>query len=179
MFRLVAALAVLAAASVGSLAPSMEGQTAKVEAISFEDTVRIKALFAEKAVLDKQMAELQKKIDAFNQVIAQRYLTTHGADKGWCIAAPPEEGFVIGIYTWYKNGWACGAFQYSDDFRFVVPAASPTPNCCPAYIGGNFLVGGTGCTYCATWSGTVTPTTSDGKALSFPLEMGPYRIINN
>lgn len=125
MFRHITAVAVLLAASVGSVA-----QSAKVEAISAEDTVKIKALYAEKAALDKQMAAVEKKISDFNEGIKARYLTTKEPDKGWCSASFS----TASGYVWIKNGWACGAFQYSDDFRFVVPAASiPVVNCCPTW----------------------------------------------
>ena len=123
--------------------PLMRGQTAKVIQLSPEDARQAKAL-------DDAQNELTAKIAAFRETIKQKYLvTTERKEAGDCYAGVfmtnATSGFLVlgdGTINWsskpekpqappkpepyYRRGWRCGEYQYSDDFKFIVPVpASP------------------------------------------------------
>lgn len=111
MFRLIAALVVLAAACAGAVA-----QTATVVELKAEDAALAKRLYAEKAGIEKQIADLEVKIRG-------TYLKP-ACDKN-------SITFCAGSPTWY-NG-----FEYSTDFKFIVPKPQVTTLTCGS---SNFLM---------------------------------------
>ena len=126
--------------------PLMHGQTAKVIQLSPEDARQAKAL-------DDAQNELTAKIAAFRETIKQKYLvTTDKKEAGDCYAGQfmvsyvTDGSLVLGDdgtissatkpaekpqtppkpAPYYRLGWRCGEYQYSDDFKFIVPVpASP------------------------------------------------------
>ncbi len=121
--------------------PLMHGQTAKVVQLSPEDAKQAKAL-------DDAQNELTAKIAAFRETIKQKYLvTTERKEAGDCFAGTltldaTAGALVLGDGTlslkpaekpqsppkpepYYRRGWHCGDYQYSDDFRFIVPVPAP------------------------------------------------------
>ncbi len=129
--------------------PLMHGQTAKVVQLSPEDAKQAKAL-------DDAQNELTAKITAFRETVKQKYLvTTERKEAGDCFAGTltlnaTAGALVFGDGTlslkpaekpqsppkpapYYRLGWRCGDYQYSDDFRFIVPAPAPSytpsPSC--------------------------------------------------
>lgn len=85
------------------------GQTAKVIQLSPEDAAQAKSLYAQKA-------EIEKKISSLVDGVHDKYLiiSHHGPD---------------GLYGIYKDGWNNG-FEFSDDYKFIVPKTYSTPNNC-------------------------------------------------
>jgi hypothetical protein len=83
------------------------GQTAKVIQLSPEDAAQAKSLYTQKA-------EIEKKIKDLEDAVHDKYLITahHGSQ---------------GLYGTYKEGWSAG-FDYSEDFRFIVPKSYPSTN---------------------------------------------------
>ena len=114
--------------------PLMRGQTAKVIQLSPEDAKQAQALADEQKALDEKTA-------AFREAVKQKYLvTTERKEAGDCYAGVfmtnATSGFLVlgdGTINWsskpepyYRRGWRCGEYQYSDDFKFIVPVpASP------------------------------------------------------
>lgn len=94
------------------------GQSAKVIALSPADAAQAKSLYAQQADIEKRIADLQASI-------THKYL----------LASKEEEGHTNTIgygtkdFMWVKNGWGTGAFQFSEDFKFIVP--SPVSNSIP------------------------------------------------
>lgn len=92
------------------------GQTAKVIQLSPDDAKQAKALYDEQIALDKRKA-------AFEELVRTRYLTVKKGDKEW-----GDEGVVFSINgagvtvkTSYRAGWNYGQFEYSEDFKYIVP----------------------------------------------------------
>jgi hypothetical protein len=108
------------------------GQTAKVIALSPEDAAQAKALFTQKA-------EIEKKIKHLEDAVHDKYLIT------------PHHG-PSGLYGTYKEGWSAG-FDYSEDFKFIVPKVyvPSSTNCC----GSSYGIWSSGCNYT-----TITPATT-------------------
>lgn len=93
---------VLALMLMASFAGPVIAQTAVVVALSPVDTKRAKALYEERAAVDKKIAEFKGELD-------MRYL--HAPD------------LVIGKdhFTRWKVGWAPGTLVFSDDFKYILP----------------------------------------------------------
>lgn len=89
------------------------GQTAKVIQLSPEEARQAKAL------RDQQDA-IAKKIADFDQAIRIKYLTAPKDDEGHT-----QTYSLNGKWIWVKSGWGSGSFQYSEDFRFIVPSSVP------------------------------------------------------
>lgn len=107
----------------------LPAQTAKVIQLSPEDAKQAQNLYAEKAEVEAKIADLQNKIKV-------EYLSEY------------QESF--GSYT--LPGWELG-FEYSTDFKFIVP--KPTP------LNLNSLFPSTGnCSWIAPATGTITGTNS-------------------
>ena len=102
------------------LSASLYAQTAKVVALSADDAKTAKSLYDEQAALDKRKA-------AFEELVRTRYLTVKKGDKEW-----GDEGVVFSlngsgttIKTSYRAGWNYGQFEYSEDFKYIVPKSPP------------------------------------------------------
>ena len=95
----------------------LNAQTAKVIKLSDADAEQAKALYAEKAQVETKITELEIKIH-------KDYITL------W---SPSEQNGVS--YGFPKSGWTSLEFEYSDDFKYIVPKPYPA----------NFVIGGTGC----------------------------------
>ena len=117
-------------------------QNAKVIQLSPEDAAQAKALADEQKALDEKTA-------AFREAVKQKYLvTTERKEAGDCYAGVfmtnATSGFLVlgdGTINWsskpekpqappkpepyYRRGWRCGEYQYSDDFKFIVPVPAP------------------------------------------------------
>lgn len=113
-------------------------QTAKVIQLSPEEARQAKSL------RDQQDA-IAKKIAEFDQTIRDKYLK----------AAKEEEGHTAtyslnGKWIWIKSGWGNGSFQYSEDFRFIVPVPyNPTTGTCQSILCGVTLTPAYGSTIIA------------------------------
>ena len=104
-------------------------QSAKVIALTPEDAAKI-------AKLSAQKAEIERQIEEFNKHVTDFYLTT------------PAESVTAGGTEWFcywadnkhkcsRYGW--NDFEYSTDFKYIVPKATPTPT--------NTICGGTSCVF--------------------------------
>lgn len=109
------------------LTASTQAQTARVVELSASDTAQAKALYVEQEALTKRTI-------AFRESIQKRYLYDPSV---------PARSFSP-----FKEGWDIG-FQYSVDFRFIVPL--PAPIYYPAAT-----IGGVGTLYCTNFAGAVT-----------------------
>lgn len=89
-----------------ALSLSASAQTAKVIQLSPEDSVTAKSLQDEQTALDKRVAD-------FHDRIVKNYLLVPGAAK--------QSNIWYGSSYPYKPGWVTGLFEYSDDFKFIVP----------------------------------------------------------
>lgn len=111
-------------------------QGAKVVALSPDDAKQAKAL-------DDEQKALIAKAEAFREHIQKVYLTstsTKWEDVDACYHAEINglstvttelnaAGQTVGPPRfYYKRGWNCGQFVYSEDFKFIVPAPDP-PHC--------------------------------------------------
>ena len=129
---------------LGPVSRSVLAQSAKVIPLSTEDAAEAKSL-------SDQQAALEKKKEDFRKSIERKYLTTMSdqKDASSCLAevtdgtsvvtlVGPLNGNVSGLgiptdkppverkpYPVYKSGWDCGRFEYSEDFRYIVPAPEP------------------------------------------------------
>lgn len=104
------------------------GQTAKVIALSPADAAEAKSLYAQRDAIEKKIADLHVKIEHAYVILAQ----------------PPEH--PDWVMNW-KPGWG-GGFQFSEDFKFIVPLyphsdISPSIGCgginWSGCIGGQFI----------------------------------------
>ena len=98
-------------------------QTAQVIELSPAEGKQAMDLYAQKTAIEK-------KIEDFRQTIQNKYVSEKVPSDGFVVCAgvtngyltcPPPDTTIIP-----KNGWEYG-FQFSDDFRFIVPKTSP-PN---------------------------------------------------
>lgn len=98
-------------------AVTASAQTAQVIQLNPEDAARAKALYAEKAKVDAE-------IEALKDSVKKKYVWTAIIGNGYCThAEQTEDGYCI-PYDW-ANG-----FEFSTDFRFIVPAQpKPQPQC--------------------------------------------------
>lgn len=97
-------------------------QTAKVIQLTPDDAIQAKTLYDAQIALDKQKAD-------FHTAIVKKYLVVKRGDKDW-----GDQGVVfsldsagITVKTSYRAGWGYGNFEYSEDFKFIVPVPVPTP----------------------------------------------------
>lgn len=106
-------------------------QTAKVIVLSPADAAEAKRLYAEKANVEKKIAELQARIrDAYIGVPViqegnpKRYVCPKDSDS--TVIWGPTGGPV----RCERNGWNYG-FEYSDDFKYIVPVPLVTSQSSP------------------------------------------------
>ena len=91
------------------LAVPLTAQNAKVIQLSPEDAKQAKVLHDEQEAIAKKIVE-------FDQAVRTKYLT----------APKEQEGHTYtynlnGSWVWVKDGWTTGLFEYSEDFKFIVP----------------------------------------------------------
>ena len=101
-------------------------QDAKVIQLSPSDAAEAKSLYAQQKELDAKFADLRYRI-------TKNYLTASKEEEGHTntYSDPHGAGWV-----WVKNGWGTGNFNFSEDFRFIVPSNPlPTMN----IYGGSYL----------------------------------------
>jgi hypothetical protein len=115
------------------LALPLPAQTAKVIALSQEDAKLAKSLYEERDLVNKKIAELDSKVK-------KDYLL---GEKG---SSCGQNG------KYYMPGWGCGEFEFSEDFKFIVPK----PSCCSGITLWNCCFGG----------GVATPCSGCGCGLS-------------
>jgi uncharacterized protein CbrC (UPF0167 family) len=72
-----------------------------------------------KALHDEQNS-IAKRIVEFDQAVRARYLSAPKDQEGH-----PQTYLFNGSWVWVKDGWGTGNFQYSEDFKFIVPAVVP------------------------------------------------------
>lgn len=94
----------------------LQAQTAKVIQLSPEDAAQAKALYAQKADIEKQIAGLEQKITT-------KYLAKDKSSSFWVFNNQESSPWP------WLNG-----FEYSDDFKFIVPNKAA-----PAYNGNSSL----------------------------------------
>lgn len=139
---------------------SLFAQDAKVIALDPADAAKAKALFEEKARVEKGIADLQNKIqDAYvshdeetvNYGISCPMFIYTGAP---CLAKKDDKPAKRPMIRALNDGWKLG-FVYSDDFKFIVPKPQPFPlvtppcsetwsvmpatGCCGSFIGSSLL----------------------------------------
>ncbi len=95
------------------LAVPLIAQTAKVIQLSPEEAKQAKVLHAEQDSIAKKIVE-------FDQAIRARYLSAPKDQEGHT-----QTYLFNGSWFWVKDGWGAGNFQYSEDFKFIVPAVVP------------------------------------------------------
>jgi hypothetical protein len=100
------------------LAVPLTAQNAKVIQLSPEDAKQAKVLHDEQEAIAKKIVE-------FDQAVRTKYLT----------APKEQEGHTYtynlnGSWVWVKDGWGTGTFQYSEDFKFIVPVPGVTVQPC-------------------------------------------------
>ena len=126
----------------GLALPDLHCQTAKVIQLAPEDTLQIIALRT-------RLKEAQADLDALNEKLRVKYTTTLDQEKGGqndcsittlmtttcfittnppstpvgCASLKPDPNAPPKRYKLY--GWENG-FEYSDDFKFIVPTRPPT-----------------------------------------------------
>lgn len=103
----------------------LHAQTAKVVALTAEESKEARDIQAQRVALDKRDADLTERI-------TKAYLQT---------TEPAQNNVVFGSMPHWRFGWEAG-FVYSEDFKYIVPKlAQPTP--CGAngiYWGGSTCV---------------------------------------
>jgi hypothetical protein len=105
------------------------GQTAKVIQLSPEDAKQAKSL-------DDEQKALTAKTEAFMASIRKTYLQIKKTDDLFvtgCTSSLKREDIKC-----YKNGWNFGDFEYSEDFKSIVPVNRPNG---PMYPDGTILIG--------------------------------------
>jgi len=90
------------------LSVACTAQSARVIQLSPDDAAKVKQLYAQRDAIEKQIADEKDAITA-------KYL----------VAKPGQHGNCLGKYD-YAPGWNCGEFEYSEDFRFIVPQVGNT-----------------------------------------------------
>lgn len=94
------------------------GQSAKVVQLSPDDATTAKSL-------DAQQKDIQHQIKAFESRVRKKYLVKTTDRNGSCQSL---DGEII-------SGWGCGEFEYSEDFKFIVPATpAPKSSCGPMWM---------------------------------------------
>ncbi len=133
------------AIAILGLSMAASAQTAKVIQLSSEDAKQAK-------MLHDQQEAIAKKIADFDQAVRAKYLTAPKEDEGHTQTYSLNDKWI-----WVKSGWGSGSFQYSEDFRFIVPipyTPSPSPYPCQSNLA--ILCG---VTLTPAWSGSTTLTT--------------------
>jgi hypothetical protein len=107
-----------------SAVPQIIAQTAKVIQLSPEDAAKAKDLYAQKADIEKKIADLQAKIAGgyTTEKKEQQYLN--------CCCCGIKESDGKTYVTQFKDGWG-GGFEYSSDFKFIVPKMPPAYSVSP------------------------------------------------
>jgi hypothetical protein len=130
----------------------LPAQTAQVIQLSSTDSDTAQSLYAEKASVEKQIASLEQKIK-------KSYLTP---------AVTGGYSFCVNKYCTSTRGYWDNGFEYSSDFKFIVPKpAPPTPTytiqSCPySYCWANPYIFYNGTWYVAPmgWGESLTGTIS-------------------
>jgi hypothetical protein len=106
-----------AALLMGAL--SLNAQSAKVIQLSPEDAKQAKQLHDASEAAAKKESE-------FQDVIRERYLKASKEEEGHT----QTYGYLFTFQGkekshgyWVKSGWGNGTFEFSEDFRFIVPVA--------------------------------------------------------
>ena len=123
-------------------------QTAQVIQLTPDETKQAAALYAEKAAVEA-------KIEALRSNIVEAHLMLRGDKAVVLVGYCHDNSAVPGDLSCYPMGWGSGQFEYSTDFKFIVPEP-PQPY---------FTVNGSGCAYLNPGVFTSvpgTPTTSTG-----------------
>jgi hypothetical protein len=90
---------------------TLNAQTAKVIALSPEDAELAKSLYNQKTALEKKIAD-------FQDGIKKHYLVeVDKTSSGYCWLGKPCPS--------YRDGWGFGEFEFSEDFKFIVPKSVP------------------------------------------------------
>lgn len=103
---------------------SLSGQTAKVIQLSPEDAAQAKALHDEQTSLTQRQKDFDNKIEG---IYTEVPIPTSGKAGQSCVyydASGYNYYGICGVST-KKNGWNYG-FEYSDDFKFIVPKPAPS-----------------------------------------------------
>lgn len=108
---------ILATLVAAVLTASLHAQSAKVIALSPADAAQAKQL-------REQLDVATKRLGDFTESIRAKYLTAAKEDEGHT----QTHGFSFsfgGKETthgyWVKPGWGDGGFEFSDDFKYIVP----------------------------------------------------------
>lgn len=103
------------------------GQTAKVIQLSDRDAAEAKALYASKSEIEEKIRELQERINEnyLRKVVNSNIDCPSGFDLGYLTGFTGPTSLIQ--HVCYKNGWT-GNFQFSEDFRFIVPSSMVPAN---------------------------------------------------
>lgn len=111
----------------------VSAQTAKVVILSPEDAAQAKALYEEKAAVEKKIADLQAQIS--HKYISRELIfptaaciTLERADGTFpdCTPPKPTAQQEKASHEWHiLEGWNLG-FEFSEDFKSIVPKQTPT-----------------------------------------------------
>lgn len=138
---------------------AVTAQTAKVVQLSTEDAAQAKALAEEQKALDEKIVAFRESIEqkylvtteekergscyAGQVALSDPVTITDGSTTGQLFITGPvtstgssttEPRSSLSHTPYYRQGWGCGEYQYSDDFRFIVPL--PEPNYKPSGLCG-------------------------------------------
>lgn len=115
---------VLAALAFGI---AIHAQTAKVIALSPVEVKQAQAL-------DAEQKELTARKVAFDEAIRVKYLKAPKEDEGHTYAS----GYGTPGFMWIRSGWGQGEFQFSEDWKYIVPAPltvnATSMNSCGAFL---------------------------------------------
>jgi hypothetical protein len=111
------------------LAMCAGAQTAKVVQLKPEDAARAKALYAEKTRIEQEIADFRQHInDDYPEVGVTVPCSASVCMGAGCVPPPPPK---VSCHRALDGDWANG-FDFSSDFRFVVPSRPAKPST-PAY----------------------------------------------
>ncbi len=101
------------------------GQTAKVIQLEPADAAQAKLLH------EQAVAAAKKEVD-FMETVRWKYLKSNNAYTSIHLFVSPnnmnEEHYDL------KSGWGDGTFEFSEDFRFIVPSTPQKPICTGIYL---------------------------------------------
>ena len=97
------------------------GQTAKVIPLTQKDATEAKSLYAQQKDIEGKIADLRYRI-------TKDYLTASKEEEGHTSTYSDPQG---GGRVWVRNGWGDGHFDFSEDFKFIVPQEPPKYNSNP------------------------------------------------
>lgn len=100
------------------LVPELCAQQAKVIQLEGKDAAEAKKLYEMQEKAKKAFVDFQKRISR-KYVLAQP-----GEDESNCMTGTTDSTDKPAPV---KKGWGCGAFYFSDDFRFIVPDETDQP----------------------------------------------------